>query len=420
MEDGNVQNGTTDQNVEIKEEPKDQSPWSIAGETINLISDDEQDEEADAGFSAVAMDVEPAVEQSDGATPAEITENVTSGPNQDQVMALQNMFANKFRERKKQEAKQNAPSLRSKEDESDEDDSAAGFQQAKKIYEKKKRSNTLTMEDEIEFMRRESLEMARVRKQQADAEFDRTPSADDERGGLFVSDGEEPAAPRLSELLSEAEPATPKKRGRRANTHDNEPQAPKKRAKKGMKVLGADYTEDDFDTVLQRARQTTAIKKAKPKVTAKPKKAVSSKAKPRSGRAPATQMTNLGSLLGNDVFGDAEATANLPAQPAFFGQTRRNDAMKELIASVPGESMHIGKSDKKYLDDAIKSFTGHASVKPNQDGNGWDVKGMKSSLKHYQVLGTAFMRRRENDAHLPKGGILVCCPYSMICVPHKR
>ena len=31
---------------------------------------------------------------------------------------------------------------------------------------------------------------------------------------------------------------------------------------------------------------------------------------------------------------------------------------------------------------------------------------MKTHLKHYQVLGIAFMRQRENDTHEPKGGIL--------------
>lgn len=105
--------------------------------------------------------------------------------------------------------------------------------------------------------------------------------------------------------------------------------------------------------------------------------------------------------------------------------------MKALIASVPGESQKISASDKKALDDAIKAFTGQGSVRAAEDGN-WHVKGMKSTLKHYQVhhrrselstrietladpsvprfgqvLGVAAMRKRENSTDEPKGGILV-------------
>ena len=53
---------------------------------------------------------------------------------------------------------------------------------------------------------------------------------------------------------------------------------------------------------------------------------------------------------------------------------KREDAMKQLIASVPIEDQEIAKSDQKYLDQAIKDFTGQASVKPAPDGNWW-VKG---------------------------------------------
>jgi SNF2 family DNA or RNA helicase len=39
-------------------------------------------------------------------------------------------------------------------------------------------------------------------------------------------------------------------------------------------------------------------------------------------------------------------------------------------------------------------------------GGNWLVKGMKTSLKGYQVLGSAFMRRRENAAEEPLGGLM--------------
>ena len=44
-------------------------------------------------------------------------------------------------------------------------------------------------------------------------------------------------------------------------------------------------------------------------------------------------------------------------------------------------------------------------MKAAPDGN-WEVKGMKSTLKHFQILGISFMRRRETGDRKPRGGIL--------------
>lgn len=42
--------------------------------------------------------------------------------------------------------------------------------------------------------------------------------------------------------------------------------------------------------------------------------------------------------------------------------------MKQLIASVPTESKDIAKMDRKYLESAIKDFTGTGAVRPAPDG----------------------------------------------------
>ena len=236
-------------------------------------------------------------------------------------------------------------------------------------------------------MKIESSEMARIRKKEADEEFDRTPPPE-ESDGLFVSDKEEPAALKYSDLHSEDEAKTPKKRGRPLKGQYDDGPPPKKRAKKGKKVAGADYTQEEVDFVLQISRQPSTKANPKEKANTKPKKSgvPKSKAKATRGRQPV--MTNVHSLFGNDVFGDAAATAGLAAQPQMLAdQTRKNDALKQLIASVPEEDVGIARSDKRYLDDAMKAFTGTGSVKPAPDGEGWIVKGMKTSMKHYQILG---------------------------------
>jgi SNF2 family DNA or RNA helicase len=107
----------------------------------------------------------------------------------------------------------------------------------------------------------------------------------------------------------------------------------------------------------------------------------------------------------NDVVNDAAQNRHLPNQPTYDPTKVKAKALKDLIASVPEEYRPIAKADKKYLLDATKDFTGKAAVKAADDGN-WRVRGMKVTLKHYQVLGVAFMRKREVATQAPRGGIL--------------
>lgn len=126
---------------------------------------------------------------------------------------------------------------------------------------------------------------------------------------------------------------------------------------------------------------------------------------------------------GTDIFRDTAANEHLPDQPTFENATRRQDAMKQLITGVPMEGRDMAKYDKKALDDAIKEFNGHGSVKPAPDGKifvnhrqvlqlltvmtgNWLLRGLRTTLKHYQILGVAFMRKRENGTEQPRGGIM--------------
>jgi hypothetical protein len=123
----------------------------------------------------------------------------------------------------------------------------------------------------------------------------------------------------------------------------------------------------------------------------------------KSKKATQNAIRQATSLFGADVFRQ-QASQNAPEAPSF--KTRnKGEAMKELIASVPLDSLKSTKTDTAALMKATLDFDGRGSVKA--DGNGmWLVKGMRTSLKAYQVMGTAFMRRRENAAEEPKGGLL--------------
>ncbi|KAF2265794.1 hypothetical protein CC78DRAFT_514734 [Lojkania enalia] len=109
------------------------------------------------------------------------------------------------------------------------------------------------------------------------------------------------------------------------------------------------------------------------------------------------------SLFTSDVFVD-QASIDAADQPTFTSRNKQ-DALKELIASVPTEDQKTVGSDMRILLAATRDFDGRGAVKT--DGNGmWLVKGMKTSLKGYQLLGSAYMRRRENASEEPRGGLM--------------
>ncbi|OCL08694.1 hypothetical protein AOQ84DRAFT_35896 [Glonium stellatum] len=114
-------------------------------------------------------------------------------------------------------------------------------------------------------------------------------------------------------------------------------------------------------------------------------------------------LTDVGSLFTSNVFRDAAGHENGLDQPTF-DKTTKADALKQLIASVPEEFQKTARKDKAALLAATRDFSGQGSVKADGKG-GWLVKGMKSSLNHYQLLGSAFMRRREGAAQEPRGGL---------------
>lgn len=109
------------------------------------------------------------------------------------------------------------------------------------------------------------------------------------------------------------------------------------------------------------------------------------------------------SLFSSNVF-QRQAPIDAPEEPTFTS-TRRVDAFKELLASVPIENLGTAKNDKAALLSAVKAFDGHGSVKADRNSM-WLVKGMRTSLKNYQIMGTAFMRNRENATEEPRGGLM--------------
>ncbi|KAF2273008.1 uncharacterized protein EI97DRAFT_425181 [Westerdykella ornata] len=147
-----------------------------------------------------------------------------------------------------------------------------------------------------------------------------------------------------------------------------------------------------------KASHTT---RPEPAANKKPTKRTRQSAKQK--REKERQVKTVRSLYMSDVFKD-QAAEDAPDQPTFTSRTKM-EALKQLVASATPENQKQASADIKVLLNATKDFDGRGSVKA--DGNGlWTVKGMKTALKPYQVLGTAFMRRRERASEEPRGGLM--------------
>lgn len=132
----------------------------------------------------------------------------------------------------------------------------------------------------------------------------------------------------------------------------------------------------------------------------RPNTSNSNKGKGRKrGRADNVDVSTLG---GTDLIADVQANAGQPSIP-ISAQTNKQNALSEMIASLPREARSDAIPDKQLVIDATKKFT----RKPRVDKKGgWKHVNLKTSLYHHQVLGAAFMREREKLNEQPTGGML--------------
>lgn len=157
------------------------------------------------------------------------------------------------------------------------------------------------------------------------------------------------------------------------------------------------------DSRKPRKPKTPASKKANARVSKKKTKG-SERNGPKDGaKGKGHTMLNIESLFDNDIISAAQANQSKGDLPSFKSK-KKDEAFKELIASMPKDQQKLANVDKRALEKATKVFNGHGSMKADGDSN-WKLKGMRCSLKAFQVLGVAFMRERENSASRPHGGL---------------
>jgi hypothetical protein len=299
----------------------------------------------------------------------------------------------------------------------------AEYERQKKFYQDLRRKNgSLTFRQDVEWMKIKGAEDSRRKKQardqakarqEAEGDTELFPELypafeDDQEDGSNDSGDDFGFHPSGSRKRQRRE--MPRKEPKQMSMQEAELQsmkvaleahedAPRKKKKSQATA------DDSLDT---RASGKGKGKGPKPRARPKgsktaPKKAASGPRKTAKSRREADHaLKQASSLFGANVF-EQQAGENEREQPTFSSR-KKQDALKELIASVPIEDKKQARSDMAVLLAATKDFDGHGSVKAS--GGNWLVRGMKTSLKGYQVLGSAFMRRRENAAEEPLGGLM--------------
>lgn len=295
----------------------------------------------------------------------------------------------------------------------------AEFQRQKRHYDtiKGEYNGHLPFRQEIEWMKIVGAEEARLKKRQRELALaeegeeqdifpqvhfqsgEQVDESDHDFSGESSSRkrrrGDQPAEESVALTLQEAEYQSMRV------ALDAEDDSPKK--KKKRKTDAADTEQG------QTPRSSTKGKTSKSKATrpSRAKAAGTSAKRPRktakSKRELERATKQACSLFNADVF-EQQAGADAAEQPTLREGNKLN-ALKELIASVPIQDKSQARSDMHTLLQASRDFDGVGACKIAPHGN-WMVRGMRTSLKGYQVLGSAFMRRRENDAHEPKGGLM--------------
>ena len=380
----------------IKAEPHDNlegAPPFNTGEIVDLISDGEEETTAPANVRALGS---PFQEQPHGSDAVDLGPSMLSTkpkpakPSESEKDALKAkrerlraMVAAKQRETTEKHRMAARPAQRTPlvgrsdlgvtESNPGTPDPAETFQAFQREIEKKHRDGTLSWQEKIQFERAKDAEQARINKERLDNAFDRS---DDEAS----VEEDPPMSPSVASLPDEDDGESKKRSRKRKAGPATSKSQPKKRR------TAASQSAEDILAIARRKMEAKA--KAKGAGKGKGKKRAPKKGSKIKPTAP--DLLNTTGMLGSNVFEDAARMRDLPNQPTFDPSDKSKDkALRSLIASVPEEYRPIAKTDKKFLDDAMKDFTGRGAVSPADDGK-WNLKGIRVGLQSYQILGKCY------------------------------
>ena len=265
------------------------------------------------------------------------------------------------------------------------------FATKQKVYDDRVLMQQNTIEDDIEFDLEQKNEMDRRNDRERRRSYKQTMEQEE---SLFVPDdgaesSPEAAEPKASftyvagddenyqeEIHSQVDNSTDnQKRGKT----ENEKQAPKKRGR----------PPGSSNTKTTKRRKSSAAKPIR-------------RGKKQSRLDETTAgLGALASLVTNDVAAQAVANQAVAGLPRF--QNRRQDALRKLISSMPEDQRDLHTDDRKKILEAVKTFTPTARIDALQTG--YKIRGLITSLYPHQIVGGAFIVKRERQSK-PCGGML--------------
>ncbi|KAG7005506.1 DNA replication licensing factor mcm6 [Physcia stellaris] len=325
-------------------------------------------------------------------------------------------------------------------------DAVEAFRNMRKEYITKKKAGKTSEEDDILFMTAEKKEKARCKKMMAEYLRDNglTDSEDDEDEAV-VDDDEHLLTPQFSRFGSPAkrrrasrdevessgeasgdeDEPSPDKRSK-TNQRDNKAfmrafevelhhnlmagcekmiydqlKKEEQEAKKIEKATEKGHQQKKKEKVKKASAASKATSKVKKASAAKKAKAKAKARKPNPYRAG--YLNDLSSLLSHNVYSDANANLS-KRKLAVTDATRKKDALAGLLAGIDNEDIALARQEKNHIDRSTRVL-GIRKVRPDGKGQ-WKLKGMISSLHHYQVQGAAWMKERETGDIQPKGGLV--------------
>lgn len=290
-----------------------------------------------------------------------------------------------------------------------DEDTGKKFRALKKSYNAKVKNESNTIEDDIEFAKAEKAENLRLARLKAEYDDARGYSDDDDSdNGLFVS----PSPPRNSRSkrrIAEGPGPEDETLGSRG-PKQRKPNSNGKRSQQDLEEEQEINMVAGIEDVLHRF----SGKKDKGKSTGKAKKSGSKRTKRKPGQAGYLNGSN--GLLASNIYEDADANLHREALPVS-GHTHKQKALAALVASVPlGMTEKDAVAEKNQIMKATVTLGRGLRGACKADGeDNWKLPGMKSSLRHHQVLASAWMKERETGGEEPLGGILVSL--SSLCHP---
>ena len=227
------------------------------------------------------------------------------------------------------------------------------FEQIKKDFLRKKKTGKLDLADEVEYKRAQQAESARKRRRARNHARRASPELE----SMFLSDDDQQSTSPASEVVN----------------------------KKDQVQMG-------YETL--KPARLLAGKSSKGRGRPSGSKTIGKGGIHKTTKQrPKPSTMNFGSLFHNDIITIAQENQRKESQPIFTSKNKAK-ALSELISSMPKEQQKLHAVDMRELNAATKKFAGRGSMKADGAG-GWKLKGMQSSLHHYQLLGAAFMRDLE-------------------------